>query len=60
MVGLDRFEERHWRKLGNPLGGNPVPKTKQQRPTEQKERPSRPASKRRGDWLGDRGGNWLK
>jgi phage terminase large subunit GpA-like protein len=60
VVGLDRFEERHWRKLGNSLGGNPAPKTKQQRPTEQKERPSRPASKRRGDWLGDRGGNWLK
>jgi len=60
VVGLDRFEERHWRKLGNSLGGNPAPKTKQQRPAEQKARPSRPASKRRGDWLGDRGGNWLK
>ena len=60
VVGLDRFEERHWRNLGNSLGGNPAPKTKQQRPAEQKARPSRPASKRRGDWLGDRGGNWLK
>ena len=27
VVGLERFEERHWRKLGNSLGGNPVPKT---------------------------------
>ncbi len=40
VVGLDRFKERHWRKLGNSLGGGPAPKSKQQRPSKPKARPS--------------------
>jgi phage terminase large subunit GpA-like protein len=60
VIGLDRFEERHWRKLMDSLGGDPAPKVNKQRPSEPKTRPSRPASGRRGDWLGKRKENWLK
>ena len=60
VVGLDRFEERHWRKLADSLGGDPAPRAKKQRTSESKASSSRPASGRRGDWLGDRRGNWLK
>ena len=59
-VGLDRFEERHWRKLVDSMGGDPAPKAKKQRSSEPKASSSRPASGRRGDWLGERRGNWLR
>ena len=59
IYGLDRFQERHWSQLEQTLGGYPAPTTTD-RPTEPAARPARPASERRGGWLGERKGNWLK
>ena len=60
VVGLDRFEDRHWGKLRDSLGGKPAPRVKQRRTSESNSETPTMAPRRRGDWLGGRKGNWLK
>ncbi len=66
VVGLDRFEERHWRQLERQLGASKGPEEDQEfadRSVPKRDAPkTRPPgiSRKPEPWLGDRKGNWLR
>ncbi len=66
VVGLDRFEERHWRQLERQLGaskGSEADRESADRSVPKRDAPkTRPPgiSRKSEPWLGDRTNNWLR
>jgi len=62
IYGIDRFQEKHWLALEDHLADTrPKPKKAAPPETESAHQPeAAPGKKKRGGWLGQRRGSWLK